>query len=207
LLAALLAVLASADTLRIVPRATAPALEARVDSVAWGPPAARMDVAGGIARLWLVRADSGIYLAVSVPDSTASWSDQLIIALDTQGDRSSAPDHDDFLWDFNRVLDSSEVFRGKDGRWQPPRDDPDWRLGPEREGGGWSVRSSSDAAGWQVVIRFDAEYFAQAGNRGAGLEIRIRDGDARSSATWPAWPPLPQPAALDDRPERWGVVP
>ncbi len=171
-----------------------------------GSPAARIMVAGGMAWLWLARADSGVYIVLNIPDSTVSWSDQLIIALDTQGDRSSAPDHDDFLWDFDRVLDSSAVYRGKDGRWQPPRDDPDWRLGPARDGGGWAVRSSDDAAGWQVVIRFDAEYFAQADDRGVGLEIRIRDADARSSATWPAWLPLPQPAALDDRPRSWGVV-
>jgi len=181
-------------------------MDGQVDSVVWGPPAARIVVAGGIARLWLIRAGGGVYLAVRIPDSTAAWSDQLIIALDTQGDRSATPDHDDFLWEFDRDLDSSVVFRGTDGRWQPPRGDPDWRLGTDREGGGWSVRSGSEAAGWQVVIRFDAEYFAEAAGEGVGLEVRIRDADARSSATWPDWPPLSQPAALDDRPGRWGVV-
>ncbi|MFI5209791.1 MAG: hypothetical protein ACHQ2E_05040 [Gemmatimonadales bacterium] len=206
MLATLLALLAGGDTLRIATLTVTPAIENRVDTVAWGPPGARIEVAGGIARFWLVRADSGVYLALSIPDSTDSWSDQLVIALYMQGDRATAPDHDDFLWAFDRVLDSSVVFRGRNGRWQPPRDDPDWRLGREREGGGWTVRSSSDSSGWQVVIRLDAEYFAQSGIGGVGLEVRIRDADTRSSATWPAWAPLPQPAALDDRPEEWGVV-
>jgi hypothetical protein len=205
-LAALLALLIGGDTLHLTPLPAAPGLESRVDSATWGPPSLRIAVVGGIARLWLVRADSGVYFAINIPDSTPSWSDQLVLALDTGGDRSIAPDHDDFLWAFDRTLDSSRVFRGRDGRWQPPRDDPDWRLGADREGGGWSVRSSSDSAGWRLVIRFDAEYFEQASGPGTGLEIRFRDADARSSATWPAWQPLPQPAALDDRPERWGVV-
>ena len=206
MLATLLALLAGGDTLRIATLTVTPAIDSRVDTVTWGPPSARIDVVGGTARFWLVRADSGVYLALRIPDTTTSWSDQLIIALDTQADRSTAPDHDDFLWAFDRVLDSSVVFRGKDGHWQPPRDDPDWRLGREREGGGWTVRSSSDSSGWQVIIRLDAEYFAQSGTGGVGLEVRIRDADARSSATWPAWTPLAQPTALDDRPEWWGVV-
>lgn len=206
MLTALLALLMGGDTLRLAPLPAVWVMDRRVDSAGWGPPVLRIGVAGGSAEFWLGRADSGVYLALRIPDSTSSWSDRLVIGLDTGGDRSVAPDHDDFLWAFDRVLDSSVVFRGRDGRWQPPRDDPDWRLGPGREGGGWSVRSNSDATGWEVVIRFDAGYFGQAGGAGPGLEIRIRDADARSSATWPAWQPLPQPATMDDRPSRWGVV-
>lgn len=206
MLAALLPLLFAADTIRLAPLGAPGIPDVRVDAARWGAPTIRLPVADGVAGAWIGLGDSGVIIAVRVPDTTASWSDRLVIALDSQGDRSSAPDHDDFSWVLNRMLDSSVVYRGNGGRWQPPRADPDWRLGPDHQGGGWSVSSSSDSTGWQVVIRFDLEYFSLAGGRGAGLEIRIVDSDARSSSTWPAWPPLSQPAALDDRPERWGVV-
>lgn len=206
MLAALLPFFFAADTIRLVPLAAGHPLAGRVDSAALGPPILRLTVADGTAEGWIGLRDSGVVIAVRIPDTTASWSDRLVIALDSQGDRSGAPDHDDFSWVLDRVLDSSVVYRGNGGAWQPPRADPDWRLGPNHQGGGWSVSSSSDSAGWQVVIRFDVEYFSLAEGRGVGLEIRVVDADARSSATWPAWPPLSQPAALDDRPERWGVV-
>ena len=214
MLAVLFPLLFVGDTLRLVQLAAGHSPAGRVDSVALGSPTLRLAVADGTAEVWMGLDDSNVVIAFRIPDSTASWSDRVVLSLDSQGDRSAAPDHDDFSWMLTRMLDSSLVYRGNGGRWQPPRADPDWRLGPDHEGGGWSVSSSSDSSGWQVVIRFDLEYFslalkdslAVAGGRGAGLEIRIVDAEARSSATWPAWPPLPQPAALDDRPERWGVV-
>ena len=206
MLVPLLVLLLAGDTLRLTPLTSTPTMDGRVGFAPWGTPALRIAVAGGVADLWVGQTDSAVFIAVRIPDGTPSWSDQLIIALDTEGDRSGTPDHDDFLWALDRVLDSSVVYRGKDGRWKPPRGDPDWRLGSDREGGGWSVSSNSDSTGWQVVIRLDREYFSLANGRGPGLEARIRDADARSSATWPSWQPLPQPATLDDRPGMWGVV-
>jgi hypothetical protein len=191
------------DTVRIRPLRYSPALENRADSALWGPPSIRMP-GGGL--VWLTRDSAAVYLTVWLPDSTPSWNDRLVLALDTNGDRARAPQHDDFQWEFHRVLDSSIVFRGRDGHWQPPRDDPDWRLAGEREGGGWSVREVAEAGGWSLLVRLDPEFLTQGGAVPPGLFVAGYDEGSRRWTTWPAADPGRQPAALADQPLCWGVV-
>jgi hypothetical protein len=172
----------------------------------YGAPSLAIAIPGGQARLWLRRAGDAVYVAAFIPDSTPSWMDDLVISLDTGGDRATAPQHDDFQWYFRRVLDSSVVLRGEQGAWRVPRDDPDWRLGSVREGGGWEVRSESTARGWSLELRLDAAYFTEARGRLPGIAFRIFDNEPQGWFTWPAPAGLAQPVELERRPDRWAAV-
>ena len=97
--------LGSDDTLviRMVDRAPLPG-EAIV-SVRYGPPQVRIPTRQSTALVWLLRASDTVFVAASIPDSTPRWDDDFV----------------DFQVYFRRVLDSSVVYRGRNGRWQPPK--------------------------------------------------------------------------------------
>lgn len=105
--------------------------------MALGEPAIRIPTRQGTALVWLLRASDTVFVVASIPDSTPSWRDDFVLSLDIKGDGGPSPQHDDFQMDFPRELDSSVVYRGRNGRWQLPQDDPDWRLGSARSSGGW----------------------------------------------------------------------
>jgi hypothetical protein len=155
----LLQALASAsplsDTLRFHAIAQPPATDGRIDSATWGPAQLRIATAQGQASVWLLRAADTAFVAVAVPDRSRSWADGVAVCFDITGDRAAAPAHDDFQWSLQRVLDSSVVYRGRAGRWEAPRGDPDWRLGAARAGGGWEVSGADDGTVWSFVLRLD----------------------------------------------------
>ena len=198
--------IAPPDTLRIAPAARRPLLDGAADSLEYGAPSILIASARGAVRVWLRRWHDTVYLAASIPDFTPSSRDAFAISLDRAGTRSAAPDHDDFQWDIRRVADSSVIYRGRDGRWQPPLDDPDWRLGAERSGGGWELATRNDAAGWSVEMRFDPAYFSGEGGRAPGIAFRIFDDDPSDWAVWPLAPELKHPSELEQRPALWAVV-
>lgn len=201
---ALLIQLAAPDTLRIARLETTldpspAALLSESPDLAFGP-------ADRPAKLWARNGEDAVILTVFVPDPTPSWHDAVILCLDTGGDRATTPQHDDFQWEFHRVLDSSVVFRGGPDRWRPPRDDPDWRLGPVRELAGWRVRESEEDGGWALELRLAKEYLTSAGGRAPGFALLVyRDSPSRWS-TWPAPPGGPPAGVLGARPDQWGVV-
>ncbi|HSB55991.1 MAG TPA: hypothetical protein VLD58_16625 [Gemmatimonadales bacterium] len=194
------------DTLRIVPSAHAPVFDGRADSAEYGVPSVTIRRPAGTVQLWLRIFEGSVYLAARLPDSTFYWGDDLVISLDTRGDRAAAPQHDDFQWYFRRVLDSSVVFRGDGGRWQPPLGDPDWTLGKAREGGGWEVRSVDDGAGWSLELKLDQAYFGEAGAGNPGLAFRVYDNDPHGWQVWPAPAGLKQATEVERRPALWAVV-
>jgi hypothetical protein len=191
------------DTLRILPAVTPPVFDGRADSAEYGAPSVTIARPGGPVRLWLRRQGGFVYLAAQIPDRTYYWGDDLVISLDTRGDRAPSPQHDDFQWYFRRALDSSVVYRGEAGRWRAPRDDPDWRLGPSREGGGWEVRAAGDSAGWSLELRLDADWFTQASGSLPGIEIRLYDDNGNVWYPWPRPPGIRQPTEVERRPELW----
>lgn len=140
-------------TIRAIPHPPRP--DTRIESAVLGEPSIRIPTGQGSALVWLLRAADTVFIAASIPDSTPYWGDDFVVSLDTRGDGAPSPQHDDFQLDFRRVLDSSVVYRGRNGRWEPPRGDPDWRLGAERSGGGWEVSGRNDASGWSALIRLD----------------------------------------------------
>lgn len=195
--------LAGADSVRIRPLSQAPVVRNSADLASLGAPS--LTLAGG-ASVWLLKDSTAVVLIASLSDSTPAWNDRVVLTLDTNGDRAASPQHDDFQWDFHRVADSSVIYRGRDGRWQPPHDDPDWRLGHDRDGGGWSVREKEVAGGWVLIVRFDPEYFSQAGRIAPGLGIASFDEGLRRWDSWPAVSPGRQPGSLPDHPSMWGIV-
>jgi hypothetical protein len=196
----------SSDTvaIRAVPHPPQP--NARIDSLVLGTPTLRIPTGQGTTLIWLLRASDTVFLAATIPDSSASWSDDFVVSLDTQGDAASSPQHDDFQWDLRRQLDSSVIYRGRNGRWEPPRNDPDWRLGPERSGGGWEVSGSNERLGWSVLLRLDPAWFAGDNGRRARLAFRIYNNAPSGWFAWPHSPRLPQASALEQNPSQWAPI-
>jgi hypothetical protein len=190
------------DTIRVRPVGQPPAIQNAADLEALGPPA--FPTAAGLS-VWLLGDSGSVYLVIRMADSTPAWNDRLVLTLDTDGDRDGTPQHDDFEWDFHRIMDSSVIFRGRGGHWQPPRDDPDWRLGRAREGGGWMVREKEILQGWLLIVTLDGEYFRQR-KRAAGLGVASYDESVRNWVTWPAASALREAGALLDHPNLWGTV-
>jgi hypothetical protein len=170
-------------TVRTIPHPPRPGT--RIDSAHLGTPQIRLPTLQGIALVWLLRARDTFFVAASIPDSTPYWGDDFVLSLDTRGDGAPHPQHDDFQWYLRRVLDSSVVFRGSHGRWQPPRDDPDWRLGRERTGGGWEVSGSNSPKGWSLLLRLDPGWLGGEQSHRSRVAFRTYD-DAPSG--WFAWP-------------------
>jgi hypothetical protein len=191
-------------TIRAIPRPPLPGIS--IDSAHLGPPQVRLSTGQGTAQIWLLRAADTVFIAASMPDSSPSWSDDFVLSLDTRGDGAPSPQHDDFQWDLRRVLDSSVVFRGNDGRWQPPRGDPDWRLGSDRAGGGWEVSGRTDSAGWSLLLRLDPAWLVGENGRLPRLAFRIYN-DAPPG--WYAWPPArgtAPPTIVERTPSLWSVA-
>jgi hypothetical protein len=162
---------------------------------------------GGTVQLWLRSFEGWVYLAARLPDSTFYWGDDLVISLDTHGDRTASPQHDDFQWYLRRTIDSSQVLRGNAGRWQTPKGDPDWVLGRVREAAGWEIRSADDGKGWSVELRLDPSYFAEAGeSRHPGIAFRVYDNDPHGWNIWPDPAGIKQATEVERRPDLWATI-
>ena len=190
------------DTLRVrlvdgLPR---PALAA----AALGQPMLR--IGADRAAVWLVRAGDTVALYAAIRDAEPSPQDELVVSLDVSGDGGAAPGHDDFQWRLRRVLDSSVVNRGRAGRWTPPRDDPDWRLGAEREGGGWSVEAAETEEGWCVALRLDPAFLAGEEGRAPALALRLYDGKPGGWHAWPAARNGAHPTSVEQVPSFWAPL-
>jgi hypothetical protein len=196
----------AADTVVIRPVDRAPLPAEALDTARYGPPQIRIVTGQGTARVWLLRSVDTVFVIASIPDSTPYWGDDFVISLDTEGDGAPSPQHDDFQLYFRRVLDSSVVYRGRNGRWQAPQDDPDWRIGSERTGGGWEVGAREAPGGWNLVVRLDPAWFQEQGGRLARSAFRIYDN---SPGGWFSWPRAPRGApatSVERTPAFWGFV-
>lgn len=193
----------SGDTLVIRKVNRAPLPGEPIDSVRYGPPQVRIPTRQGTALVWLLRASDTVLVAARIPDSTPYWGDDFVLSIDIKGDGGPSPQHDDFQLYFRRVVDSSVVYRGRNGRWQPPQDNPDWRLGSDRAGGGWEVSTREAARGWTILVRLDPIWFVGEGGRPSRVAFRIYDD---SPSAWYAWPP-PQgsapPTTVERTPALW----
>lgn len=174
---------------------------------AFGDPSVRIRTGQGMASIWMLRTRDSAFVVALIPDSTFYWGDDLVISLDVSGDRGPVPSHDDFQWYFRRVLDSSVVYRGRAGRWEAPRADPDWRLGPSREGGGWTVSSESTTSGWLLILRLDAAWLGSADPaRRPAVAFRVYDDSPGGWFAWPAPKEGRQQSAVERVPDLWGSV-
>jgi hypothetical protein len=191
-------------TVRAIPHPPPP--DARIDTLELGPPSVRIRTGQGSALVWLVRAADTLFIAASVPDSTPYWGDDFVVSLDTRGDGAPSPQHDDFQLDFRRVLDSSVVYRGRNGRWEPPRGDPDWRLGAERSGGGWEVSGRNDVRGWSVLIRLDPAWLEGEAGRRPRIAFRIYDNAPGGWFAWPVSPRAASPTMVERTPALWAPL-
>lgn len=197
----LLALLVSTDTIR-VRRVEAPPAIAPSDMAELGQPALRVGPGAAAPVVWLLRAGQILYVHCWIPDSTASWNDEVVVSLDLVGDAAARPQHDDFQWELRRTLDSSVVYRGRANRWEPPRGDPYWRLGRDHSGGGWSVSSADGNGGWWIQLRLEGPWLEGRAGSAPRFAIRVRDADA---AGWAAWPDVSgvHPSAVEGSPAYW----
>jgi hypothetical protein len=194
------------DTVAIRSIGRPPASGDAIDSVHYGPPQQHLRTRQGVARLWLLRASDTFFVAATIPDSTRHWGDDFVLSLDTKGDGGDNPQHDDFQLYLRRTLDSSVVFRGRLGRWEPPRGDPDWRLGAARSGGGWEVSARDGAKGWSLLLRLDPAWLEGAEGRLPRLAIRIYDNDPQGWFAWPLPEGTPQASSVERVPDLWAAV-
>ncbi|HXE57755.1 MAG TPA: hypothetical protein VNK43_07135 [Gemmatimonadales bacterium] len=196
----------SIDTLRIVEATRPPAFDGVADDSEYGTPSLVIRTGQGTVAVWARRWRGEIYLAAALPDSTWYWGDDFVLSLDPRGDRGSTPGPDDIQWYVRRAADSSVIHRGAQGRWTPPRGDPDWRLGRSREGEGWALRTADGPRGWSLELRLGAGWLAGGGGAPPAMAVRVYDDAPHGWFVWPAVPGLPAPTALERRPDRWAVV-
>jgi hypothetical protein len=194
------------DTLRIARAGSAPVFDGVASLAEYGPPAVTLTTQQGAVRVWAVRVADTAYVAARLDDSTFYWGDDFVLSLDPLGDQTPAPGHDDVQWYVRRVLDSSVVYQGRHGRWMPPGDDPDWRLGSLREEVSWTVKSASDRGGWSVEIRLPLEWFGDRTGRRARVGVRTYDDSPHAWYAWPAPREGERPTRIEQLPERWAVV-
>jgi hypothetical protein len=194
---------ASPDTLRIPAIEHPPRPGETVDSSRYGPPQLRLRTGQGATLVWLLTASDTFFVAVRIADSTPYWGDDFVLSINTIGQGRATPGHDDFQWYFRRTLDSTVIFRGRNGRWEAPRGDPDWRLGTERSGGGWEVNGWDDARGWSLILRLDPAWLKAEGGRLPRVAFRIYDNSPQG---WFAWPQPPDVTAVsvEQTPSLWG---
>jgi hypothetical protein len=201
-----LAQLASPDTLQIRAIPFPPAREERLDSSLYGAPQLHLRTRQGTALVWFLRSADTFFVAAAIPDSSRYWGDDFVLSIDTGGDRGASPQHDDFQFYFRRVMDSSVVYRGRNGRWEAPKGDPDWRLGRERSGGGWEVTARDGAYGWSVLLRLDPAWLVGAEGRLPRLAVRLFDDDPQGWVAWPFPPGTPQASSIERTPDLWAAV-
>jgi hypothetical protein len=194
------------DTLivRSIPHPPRP--DTRIDSTALGQPSLRIRTGQGWAQVWVLQSRDTVFIAAAVPDSTPYWGDDFVVSLDTRGDGAPTVQHDDFQLYFRRLLDSSVVYRGRNGRWEPPRGDPDWRLGADRSGGGWEVAGASHTGGWTLLLRLDPAWFAGEAGRLARIAFRVYDDSPGGWFSWPLSPPAAPAKVVEDTPLLWSPV-
>jgi hypothetical protein len=173
-----------------------------IDSGRYGPPQLRISTRQGTALVWLLRASDTVFVAAIIPDSTPYWGDDFVLSIDIKGDGGPSPQHDDFQLYFRRVMDSSVVYRGRNGRWQAPQGDPDWRLGPVRSGGGWEVSAGDGASGWTLLLRMDPAWFVGEVGTLPRLAFRIYDDDPSGWFAWPN-PKGGVPTSVEQNPGEW----
>lgn len=206
MLGVLLALQLSVDTLRITRIAVPPAPGQIADSLIYGSPQVQLRTLQGSSQIWLLQSADTFFVAARISDSTVHWGDTFALSIDLYGDAGGSPGHDDFHWEFRRVLDSSVVFRGRNGRWEPPKGDPDWRLGHDRSGGGWQVSSRNSPGGWSVLLRFDPVWLEGANGRLPRLALRIYDNDPHGWFAWPMAKGTPQAAGVEQSPDLWAPI-
>ena len=194
------------DSLTIRTIARPPRPDTSIDSAHLGSPEARLRTGQGTALVWLLRSVDTVFVAASIPDSTFYWGDDFVLSLDTRGDAAPTPQHDDFQWYFRRVLDSSVVYRGRNGRWEPPRGDPDWRIGGERSGGGWEVSGRNGPRGWSFLLRLDPAWFAGEGSRRPRIAFRIYDDAPGGWYAWPLPPGAKPVTTVEQTPAAWAPI-
>jgi hypothetical protein len=194
-----------ADTLTIRPLARPPSVSQAIDTTTLGAPQVLLRTRQGQASLWLLRASDTLFITARIPDSSRSWADELVMSLDTHGDGSAAPDHDDFQWSFRRLTDSSIVFRGRNGRWEPPRGDPDWRLGSARSGGGWEVSTSDETNAWTILLRLDPAWLEE-GDQPPRIAFRIYDNAPQGWFAWPVVKGIPSAVEVERTPSLWALI-
>jgi hypothetical protein len=205
-LGVLLVLQLSVDTLQIGRIAVPPAPAQIADSHRYGSPQVTLRTAQGSSLIWFLQSADTFFVAAAISDSTGYWGDGFALSIDLNGDAGGSPGHDDFHWEFRRVLDSSVVFRGRNGRWEPPKGDPDWRLGRDRSGGGWEVSSRNSPKGWSVLLRLDPIWLAGSEGRLPRLAVRIYDNDPHGWFAWPLAKGTPQPASVEQTPDFWAPI-
>ena len=176
-----------------------------VQGPVYGPPQVRIPTRQGSALVWLLRAADSFFVAVTIADTTPYWGDDFVLSLNTSGRGGDRPGHDDFQWYLRRTLDSTVIYRGRAGRWEAPRGDPDWRLGAERSGGGWEVSARDDKNAWHLVLRLDPAWLAGTDGRLPRIAFRVYDD---SPGGWFAWPvPVGKtPAEVEQSPDDWAPI-
>ncbi|HKU61260.1 MAG TPA: hypothetical protein VJQ44_08600 [Gemmatimonadales bacterium] len=176
------------------------------DSITIGRPTVVIRTGQGLASVWLARRRDTIELYAAIPDTTVDWSDDFVISLSTGGEREETPGHEEFQWYFRRVLDSSVVYRGRNGRWEAPQGDPDWRLGAERAGGGWTVTSGSSPAGWWLRLRLEPGWLDGQEGTLPAIAFRVYDNGPQGWYAWPEARAGTQPVSVERTPTRWVPV-
>jgi hypothetical protein len=206
MLGVLLVLQLSTDTVKLAHLPLPPSPHKTPDTLLYGPPQLGLRTLQGTTQIWFLQSADTFFIAATISDSTEHWGDTFALSIDTKGDAGARPGHDDFHWEFRRVLDSSIVFRGRNGRWEPPKGDPDWRLGRDRAGGGWEVSARGYPEGWSVLLRLDPAWLDGVEGRPPRLAVRLFDNDPQGWVSWPFPAGTPQASSVEEVPDLWAPI-
>ena len=202
----LLLTVQSTDTLRVRPVDRAPTMDGVATVEEYGRPALTIPTAQGGVQVWAVWRGDTAWIAARLQDSTYYWGDDFVVSIDPLGDRTPGPGHDDTQWYLRRMLDSSVVNQGRHGRWMPPNDDPDWRLGASRSTENWAVQGNSGPREWSVELRLPLTWLTDETGRRATIALRSYDDSPHAWYSWPAPRAGERPTRVEMDPGQWAEV-
>ena len=195
----------SPDTLNVGQLAAAPTLDGTVGEREYGAPNVKLPTGAGIARIWVKRHASYVYIAAEFPDSTHYWGDDFVVSLDPAGDGGGTPGLGDRQWYLRRTLDSSIVTTVNEaGRWYSSGNQPAM-LGPTRHGPDWDVASGSTRQKWSVELRIRSTAI-KPDRAVPRIAFRTYNDEPTGWWSWPA-PPSGIPAQRVERsPDLWAPM-
>lgn len=175
--------------------APAPTIDGTIDAAEWADAVSvSLAKAGDADRAtaYLKHDGTKLYVGFDVQDTTPEDGDSVRVVLDTNNDKSSAPQTDDFDLKIEKIAASLDERTGTGTGWSGTS-----------SGTGWIANTGATATGWSAEFAINyAKLGITAGNAETiGLYLVGKDSTPNY---WYSWPAAEYPADLLIDPSTWG---